>query len=172
LFGQHLHDESRQKAKIFNLFTRFVAKRICLEKEADVPPIIRERLSEIWGHAEQLCHECGSALGAEAVHGDWGGHWCSKECKHEAMPDVGFQCLECGSDRAERGSCRSRNVPPENGYPPIFVDQWATCADCGKKHYVRTNVAALAVGAYERRIAPASADVPPREPAWKRRRRA
>ena len=142
LFGEHVRGEVPQKALVFKLFTRFVGGRLELGKEADVPPRIREQLAPLWGSPARLL------------------------------------CHDCGGDLGPepvKESCRGGG--DEGGH-------W--CSRACSEHAAKTatassrSAALAAASSPERRRAagsggggpPASASGCPREPAWKRRRRA
>jgi hypothetical protein len=171
-----VHGEIPQKALIFKLFSCFCEQGSrkrgarCSEgpgirKEADVPPKLREKLAPLWGKSTQLCHECGGALGADPVAESRRGeerHWCSRACEHAAK-NYKFRCPECGCDELVPGSVQSKPMGVGCAYRAV------TCAGCARQHswmaYRWTRDMGPRPPVPER-------PGPPREPAWKRRRRA
>ena len=173
LVGEHVRGEVPQKALVFKLFTRFVGERLKIGKEADVPPPIREKLAPLWGRLALLCHECGGDLGPEPVQESCYGeerHWCSRACEHAAK-GYELRCPACGSRENAPGSVQTALWPC---LPRVFADLTATCAGCGKEHTHLITVRRPGSPSPERSAGggPAAVSGSPREPAWKRRRRA
>lgn len=169
LFGSHVRGEVPQKALIFKLFSRFCGERVRLVKEADVPPNVREKLGQMWDKTVLLCHECGGALGATPIAEDVYGeenHWCSQACEHAAK-DYKFRCPDCGSADSVPGSVRTK-WDPFFGHR-VVGDRTATCAGCHQEHSYRVERWQSWMGPRPQRT---DRPGPPREPAWKRRRRA
>ena len=154
----HCTTVASQKIMVFALFEEF--SKIPIGKEASLSPILREKLSEIWGEKLKLCRECGKQTE--------NGRFCGLSCE-VAFCKQQFRCTKCNHLQGPRP--RDIFTVPCLGDDSRFITVAAhVCKGCN--HQPSEVSMSNARNGYRKVYKTPLEDAESLEHAWKRRRRA